>query len=403
MSTLSKGIVGLALAALVAALWVSAPSAVRAQRTGPEALWQEPEKAIDIRLAPGLPLSILSRDVSETKIQILGTVMVIDLRCALEIRNDSSRYLRGLILGVVTQPLSPGGKASVGLPSLNVPPDENLSAHVDLRLIRPFPLQADHAVSVEVDGILLADLTFHGPDRFNSRRQLMVWELEAERDRRFFKAALEGGGPNGLETEIRASLERQGKRPRLDARIDLSLVHLRSRGDRSFTGHSVEMAPLELQDAPLEMVSGQALVDGSRARSPQITVKNLSGKPVSYFELGWLVSDPEGTRYMAGAVPGPGRGFRLEPGKATSTRTERAFVFRPKSAGRGAAAFAITGMSGYVSQVQFEDGSFWIPSRTSLEDSALIGSTPVSAEEQRLSSLYASRGVDAVIRELAKF
>ena len=170
MSTRNKWIVGLVLAALVAAAWIlHSPPAAWAQRPsagliGPDSLWQEPEKAIDIRLAPDVPLSILSRDVSETTIQILGAVMVIDLRCALEIRNDSSHYLRGLILGVVTQPLSPGGKASVGLPSLNVAPDETVAARVDLRLIRPFPLQSEHAVSVEVDGVLLSNLTFHGPD-----------------------------------------------------------------------------------------------------------------------------------------------------------------------------------------------------------------------------------------------
>jgi hypothetical protein len=412
MSTRNKWIVGLALAAVIAAAWIlHSPPAAWAQRPsagliGPDSLWQEPEKAIDIHLAPDVPLSILSRDVSETTIQILGAVMVIDLRCALEIRNDSSHYLRGLILGVVTQPLSPGGKASVGLPSLNVAPDETVSARVDLRLIRPFPLQSEHAVSVEVDGVLLSNLTFHGPDEFNSRRQLMVWELEADRDRRHFQALLEGGGPNRLETEIRASLDRQALRPRLDARIDLSLASrvrpptLQSTPEDA--GQLVEMAPLTLPDAPLEMVAGRALVDGSRARSPQITVKNLSGKPVRYFEMGWLVRDSQGTSYTAGSVPSPGRGFRLQPGEATSTRTDRAFVFKPKSA-RSGSDFAISGMSGYVSQVQFEDGSFWIPSRSSLAESELIRSTPVSAEEQRLCMVYSRSGVDAVVRELAKF
>ena len=408
MSTRNKWIVGLVLAALVAAAWIlHSPPAAWAQRPsagliGPDSLWQEPEKAIDIRLAPDVPLSILSRDVSETTIQILGAVIVIDLRCALEIRNDSSHYLRGLILGVVTQPLSPGGKASVGLPSLNVAPDETVAARVDLRLIRPFPLQSEHAVSVEVDGVLLSNLTFHGPDEFNSRRQLMVWELEADRDRRHFQALLEGGGPNRLEAEIRASLDRQARRPRLDARIDLSLAGRITPTTRGSEGQTFEMAPLRLPDAPLEMVAGRALVDGSRARSPQITVKNLSGKPVRYFEMGWLVRDSQGTSYTAGSVPSPGRGFRLQPGEATSTRTDRAFVFKPKSA-RGGSDFAISGMSGYVSQVQFEDGSFWIPSRSSLAESELIRSTPVSAEEQRLCTVYSRRGVEAVVRELAKF
>ena len=59
-------------------------------------------------------------------------------------------------------------------------------------------------------------------------------------------------------------------------------------------------------------------------------------------------------------------------------------------------------MGGYVSQVQFEDGTFWIPSRDDIQNSSLRA-TPVSAEEQRLSDLYRRKGLEALIKELSKF
>jgi hypothetical protein len=128
-------------------------------------------------------------------------------------------------------------------------------------------------------------------------------------------------------------------------------------------------------------------------------VKNRSPKRVRYFEIGWLVSDPAGNRYAAGWVPGTRQ--EVPPGATASTVAQSTFVFQASAA--SAPRFAIGGMSGYVSQVEFDDGSFWVPSRRSLEESKLLDAAPVSAEEQRLTGLYTSRGLNGVIQELEKF
>jgi hypothetical protein len=60
-------------------------------------------------------------------------------------------------------------------------------------------------------------------------------------------------------------------------------------------------------------------------------------------------------------------------------------------------------MSGYFKQVQFEDGSVWIPARQDLMRSALTETIPVSAEEQRLSDIYRTKGLRALLEELARF
>ena len=368
---------------------------------GPAALWQDPARAVNVEIAPDVPLSLVSKDLSKTEIQVMGALMMVDLNCRLEVRNDSARFLRGVVMGVVTAEHSPGGKASVAVPSLNIPPDGTTELSVDLKLVRPFPPNGNHAVNLDIDGALFTNLTFRGPNQFDSRRKLVVWEKEAERDREHFKSLLASGGREQLETAIRASVQRQRQRPRLQAELEQQLRKLITTAQPlARRERRIEVSRHDFSEAPLEIVSGSAIVDGSRVISPEITVKNRSPKPVRYYELGWLVSDGNGVRYNAGLVPVPKDGSQLAPGAEASTRSERSFVLNRGSGGGG---FSIGSMSGYVRNVEFEDGSVWIPTRRDLEASSLHRAAPVSVEEQRLTQLYGRQGVEAVIAELSQF
>jgi hypothetical protein len=57
-------------------------------------------------------------------------------------------------------------------------------------------------------------------------------------------------------------------------------------------------------------------------------------------------------------------------------------------------------MVGYVSQVQFADGSIWMPNRYQASTPSAIRSLRLSPEQQRLASLYAREGLDAVVKDL---
>ncbi len=395
-----KNPIWLMLPVLLGAALHSVARAQTQQAQGPAALWQEPERAVRIGIASDVPLSLVSKDLSKTSIEVLGAVMVIDLNCRLEVRNDSARFLRGVAVGVVTDEHAPGGKASVAIPSLNVPPDGTTQLNIALKLVRPFPPNSSHAVNLDLDGALFTNLTFRGPNQFDSRRKLLVWELEAERDRRHFKSLLATGGPEQLEKAMRASVQRQRQRPRLQAVLEQQLRQLLTPTlPAAERAQRLQVSQHDLRGAPLEIVSGSAFVAGRRVSSPEIRVKNRSEKPVRYYELGWLVRDGNGTNYTAGLIPGPKGQSRLAPGAEASTRSERQFVF-----GRaGTDAFVISGMSGYVRNVEFEDGSVWIPPRSELAASPLESAAAVSVEEERLSRLYGSRGVSALITELATF
>jgi hypothetical protein len=60
-------------------------------------------------------------------------------------------------------------------------------------------------------------------------------------------------------------------------------------------------------------------------------------------------------------------------------------------------------MTGFVSEVEFADGKVWVPNRESLTRMMLDKVMPPSAEEQRLSNIYRTQGLPALIQELKKF
>jgi hypothetical protein len=102
---------------------------------------------------------------------------------------------------------------------------------------------------------------------------------------------------------------------------------------------------------------------------------------------------------VAGSLPASEDGLKLAPGGRAEVTGEASLRFARPAGG----PVAIEGMTGYVSQVEFADGSFWIPSRAALDDPRLRAALAPSPEEQRLAGLYRKKGLAAVINELRKF
>jgi hypothetical protein len=347
--------------------------------------------SIDIKLPPDSPVALLNTNVRDSGATQRGGAMVIDLHMALSLRNSDSRTIRGITLLVTAQEVTPGGKASVAVPSLNVASGEAFPVRIDLRLLRPLQAGTGPLVQVSLDGVLFEGLDFYGPNRLNSRRSMTVWEMEAERDRQYFKNVLASGGPDALKREMLDSLARQQERPRIDVRL--------SRGGRSITSGAeperrARFAFLKMPDAPVEAIDGWAEVAGNEARTPTIQVQNRSTRPVRYVEIGWIVKDRDGHEFLAGSVPAAESDLLLPPGKTGRVLQDTALRFS-RSAGE---PVAIASMTGFVSNVEFANGRVWVPSRTSLPPAA--SSSP---EEQRLADLYRTKGLAAVVEELRKY
>jgi hypothetical protein len=344
-----------------------------------------------IDLPKDSPVAVLSTDYDGSNETARGGAMIVDLRAALSLRNSTQRRIRGITFVVTAQEVTPGGKGSVTLASLNVGPGESFPVHIDLRLLRPLQAVGGVPVVVGLDGVLFDDLGFYGPDKLGSRRTLTVCELEARRDRKYFKTLLAEGGSQRVQNEILGLIQRQSDRPV----VDVQMVRA-GRATNLDPDHQVQFAFLKLPDSPVEPVQGMAHVAGNEARAPSLEVKNRSDRAVRYLEIGWILQDRTGRQFLAGSVPAE---LKLGPGQSSQVLKDTTLKF-PSKPGQ---SLSIEAMTGFVSTVEFADGNVWIPSRSDLADPKLRSVMGPSAEEQRLVQLYRKKGLVAVVDELKKF
>lgn len=345
--------------------------------------------AVKIDLPPDSPVALMSADWGETRATPRGGAVQVDLHASLQLRNAGPRRLRSVTLVVLAQDVTPGGKASVTVPSLDAGPGEVFPVRIDLRLLRP--LGGGPLVEVGLDGVLFDDLSFYGPDRLGSRRSMTAWELEARRDRRHFKSILEARGAEALRNEMLASLARQAERPRLDVQMART-----GRATNAEPEREVKFAFLSLPEAPVEPVEGTARIAGNEARAPRIEVRNRSDRPVRHLEIGWILRDRQGREFLAGTVPAE---VTLAPGARARIAPETLL----RVSERGGQPAPIEGMTGYVAQVEYADGKLWIPSRAALAEPKLARLAGPSPEEQRLSEIYRKKGLAALVDELKRF
>ncbi|HXA65096.1 MAG TPA: hypothetical protein VNV82_08095 [Bryobacteraceae bacterium] len=344
-----------------------------------------------IDLPKDSPVTVVSADFGDSNEMARGGAMLLDLHAVLSLRNSGARRIRGITLLVRAQEATPGGKGSVTVTSLDVGPQETFPLRVDLRLLRP--LQASSAAPIEIglDGILFDDLSFYGPDKLSSRRTMIVSEFEARRDRKYFKSLLTEGGQPKLQQAILERLAHQADRPAFDVQV--------VRGGRATNFEpekEVQFAFLSLPDSPIEPLEGMARISGNEARAPRLEVKNRSDRPIRYLEVAWILHDRNGREFLAGSVPAE---LQLGPGQKSQILENSTLKF-PQ---RGGQPLAIEGMTGFVSSVEYADGSVWIPSRADLGTPQLQRVASPSDEEQRLVQIYRKRGIQGLIAELSKF
>jgi hypothetical protein len=354
------------------------------------------QTAVQVDLANDSPVTLLSAAMGESRATARGAALVIDLHMSLTLRNSSSNRVRGVVLSVISQEVAVGGKASVSVPSLNVGPGEAFPIRIDLQLMRPTQVPASPLVKVELDGVLFQNLSFFGPDKLHSQRMLTAWEMEAQRDREHFKHVLAQSGQVGLRQAMLDVQSREDVRPQLDVR----LVRRRalSGAGATLTGlHNEQFAFVQFPDAPVEPMDGWAELANNVARSAHIEVHNRSSKPVRYVELGWLVSD-EGQQYMAASLPPSGPELLLRPNETARVDQDTEMAFS-----RNGRPVNIQKMTGFVSQVEFKDGTVWVPSRQNLESASLLRVLAPSPEEQRLCDMYIKKGLIAVVEELKRY
>jgi hypothetical protein len=346
---------------------------------------QTPNGRID--LPKDSPVAMVSMDWSGSRAAPRGSAYLVDVHASVSLRNSTQKRIRGVTLEVLAQEVTPGGKGAVKVPSLDVAPGDVFSMRIDETLLRPLGgAQAGPMVEVRLDGVLFDDLTFYGPDKLNSQRDMTVWEMEARRDRRYLKALLDSSGRDALQTEMIASLNRQAEVSHPGVQV------VRGRATNADPEREMQFAFLRVPDAPVEPAAGAARVTTNEAWSPRFDVRNLSKRQIRYMEISWIVKDQTGNEFLAASLPAE---LNLGPGQSGRVVQDAALKFPER--------VSIQGMKGFVSSVQFGDGSYWIPTREAIGDPQIRNLVSPSPEEQRLSQIYRKKGIEALIQELKKF
>jgi hypothetical protein len=355
----------------------------------------DPVSSVKIDLPPDSPVTLIQTGMGDSRATSRGGAIVLDLHMSLTLRNSGAKRVRGVVLLVTAQEFAPGGKGSVARPCIDVPPSQNFTVPIDIRLVRPVQQAGGPLVHVQLDGVLFDDLSFYGPNKLSSQRAMTFWEVEAQRDRAYFKQTLQAKGENGLRQEMQASVGRQADRPQLD--VSLTRNGRAAGSAVPSTDHVAQFAFLSLPNAPVQPLEGWAAISGNEARAPQVEVINKSNQTVRYVEIGWLVKDKSGHEYLAGSVPASETTMLLPAGQKTRLLQDTALKFS-----RTGRPVDIEGMTGFVSEVEFADGHVWVPSRQDLS-SPLFRVMAPSSEEQRLDDLYVKKGLAALVADLSRY
>jgi hypothetical protein len=344
------------------------------------------QDALRIEFPSDSPVAVIHSGWGESRSIPRGGATVIDLRTSLQLKNLSRLRLRGISLQVISQEVAAGGKASVSVPSLDVYPGQEFPVKIDLRLLQPSATGATPAVRVQLDGVLFEDLSFYGPNRLDSRRQLTAWEVEARRDRQYLRGILARQGEEALRLKLVEILARDNSRPRLDVRLARSAAALPAAA-------RVETAFLAQPGLPVSGLRATAAAQDNHLQILELAFENHDRREVRSIELGLLVRDAEGREFSAGSLPArlamrPGSTASLQP--AASITLNRAMGLPVR----------IESVTSFIQQVEFANGDVWVPPGAFRDDPRLGRLLPGSIEQQRLSELYRRKGLHSLIEEL---
>lgn len=353
---------------------------------------------LKINLPKDSPLAVASLDLGPSKGVARGGAIMLDLHASLRLRNVSTKHVKGVTLLVLAQDVTAGGKGSVAVPALDIGPGEDFPIRIDLRMVRPVSNGAEPLVQVLLDGVLFDDLTFFGENRLHSRRQLTVWELEARRDRKHFQQLLEARGQDGLQKEILTAIARQADRPRVDVQVVRRGTMPRAANAPATNyemDREVQFSFLRMPGAPVDLMAGAARISGDEAKAPHLSIRNREQRAIRHLEIGLALKDTSGQEFFAATVPYD------EPlaAQASAALRESATLRVRNTVGN---RLVLSSMAGFVNNVEYADGTYWIPSREDLADARVGALVPPSPEEQRLVQLYKRKGLQALVEELAK-
>jgi hypothetical protein len=343
------------------------------------------------RDSPVLPVSFA---MGSSTAKIRGTSMVLDLHASLVLRNVGAKSLSGLTM-LVEAPDLQSGKGSVTVPSLTVQPGETFPVRLDMEILRPISagrMSTPSLVLVSLDCALFSDLTAYGPDQLHARHMLMVYQLEARREREYLAQLLHNQEWAKLRDELNFGLPDS-------APHSLGLEFIRGPLSSGLSARAFAVRPVVFSGAPVQPIGGGAQVVGNEVRAPYVELRRMSNRSVRSVELGWIVRDDHDRDFVGGSIPVALSGEAIQSVKITDSAAMRF------SNGIGQ-PMVIGALRAFVNDVEFSDGKVWIPTRADIDeattDPVLRHELANSPEQQRLAKIYRLKGTNGLADELKR-
>jgi len=340
------------------------------------------------------PISAVSFAIENSTARPRGSSIVLDMHASFVLRNVGSKTLSGLTMRVEAPDLQ-SGKGSVTVPSLTVQPGETFPVQLDMEIVRPVAVgrrATRSLVQLSLDCALFSDLSAYGPDQLHARHSLMVYQLEARREREYLVSLLRNQEWAKLRDELNFGLPDASQR-------SLGLEFIRGPLSGVVREKSFAVSPVTFSGAPVQPIGGGAQVSGNEVRSPYVELRRTSNRAVRSLELGWIVRDDHGRDFVGGSIP-----VTLSTEAVQSVKiTDSAALRFSNGVGQ---PMVIDALRAFVSDVEFSDGKLWIPSRLDIEeatsDPVLRHELASSPEQQRLAKVYRLRGTTGLAEELKR-
>jgi len=343
------------------------------------------------RDSPVLPVSFA---MGSSTAKIRGTSMMLDLHASFILRNVGGKALSGLTMRVEAPDLQ-SGKGSVTVPSLTVQPGETFPVKLDMEILRPISagrMGTPSLVQVALDCALFSDLTAYGPDELHSRHMLVVYQLEARREREYLALLLHNQEWSKLRDELNFGLPEESPR-------SLGLEFIHGPLGSVANGRAFAVSPVVFSGAPVQPIGGGAEVAGNEVRGPYVELRKMSNRSVRSLELGWIVRDDHDREFVGGSIPVTLSTEAVQSVKITDSGAMRF------SNGIGQ-PMVIGALRAFVNDVEFSDGKVWIPSRADIDqatnDPVLRHELANSPEQQRLAKIYRLKGTTGLAEELKR-
>lgn len=362
----------------------------------PLARAESPAPAVQFNVPDDSPILLQSFDVSAVPERPRGTPIVREFDTRLRVRNASSKTIVGVAVSVAYEGISAVPAASVVTTGIRVAPQAEFPLHIALETAHAtrVSISSPGTVQILLDCVLFSDLSTYGPNHLRERMNLLVYELQARRERGYISQLLKAGRLPDIREELNFGL------PAEAPAWALKVATQRNMG----RGELLHVQAL-LESGPIQIVRGTIEAAGGRFWSPLFEVRAQNRAVPASLDIALILADERGREAIAAILP-----FSIEADASGTIRLQSAIT--AQASALDSVPVLIRKCHAFVSDVRFADGSVWIPSRADLEkasaaslpnDAPLLNALSTCPERQRLAAVFRRGGMQAVESDLKRF